>query len=143
LEGKEELLKFASLKSIITAMEYVIVKIGGSQYQVTAGDELEVEKLNVKKGKTIEFDEVFLLVKKGKVKIGRPLVKGVKVKARVLDHFKGKKIRVATYKAKSRYRRVKGHRKHLTKIRIEKIGDTKRHEKGDTKHTKKETREKR
>lgn len=102
-------------------VKYAVVKIGGSQFKVAVGDELNVEKLEAEKGKTVEFDEVLLLVADEKVKIGRPLVKGAKVKAKILDQVKGKKIRVATYKAKSRYRRVKGHRKLLTKIRIESI----------------------
>lgn len=101
--------------------QYAVVKINGSQHKVAVGDELAVEKINVEKGKTIELDEVLLLVADQKVKIGQPLVKGAKVKVKVLDQIKGEKIRVAVYKAKSRYRRVKGHRKQLTKIRIEKI----------------------
>lgn len=101
--------------------EYAVVKIGGSQFRVAVGNELTVEKLDVEKGKAVEFDEVLLLVTDEKIRIGQPFVKGVKVKAKVLDQIKGKKIRVATYKAKSKYRRVKGHRKLLTKIRIEKM----------------------
>jgi len=62
-----------------------------------------------------------LLVDGEKANIGQPLIKNAQVKAKILDQFKGKKIRVATYKAKSRYRRVKGSRPQLTKIKIEKI----------------------
>lgn len=102
-------------------MKYAVVKIGGSQYKVAEGDEIEVEKIEGDKGKTIEFDQVLLLVDEAKVKIGKPFIKGVEVKAKILDQFKGKKIRVATYKAKSRYRRVKGHRKQLTRVKISSI----------------------
>lgn len=101
--------------------KYAVVKMGSSQFKVAVGDELAVEKIEAEKGKTVEFNEVLLLVAEKKVKIGRPFLKGAKVKTKVLDQVKGKKIRVATYKAKSRYRRVKGHRKLLTKIRIEEI----------------------
>ena len=102
-------------------MAYAIVKIGGSQYKVSVGDELDVEKLEGKKGDKITFGEVLLLSQADKLKLGKPLVKGATVEAEILEQFKGKKIRVATFKAKSRYRRVKGHRKHLTKIKIKKI----------------------
>lgn len=102
-------------------MKYAVVKIGGSQYKVAEGDEFEVEKIEGEKGNSIELKEVLLLVKEGKVKIGKPYLPGVKVKGKILDQIKSPKIRVATYKAKSRYRSVKGHRKLLTRIKIEKI----------------------
>ena len=100
--------------------KYAIVKIGGSQYKVTEGDELEVDKIEGEKGKAVNLDEVLLLVDE-EIKIGEPLVKGTQIKAKIIEQFKGDKIRVATYKAKSRYRRVKGFRPLLTKIKIEKI----------------------
>ncbi len=101
--------------------KYAIVKIAGFQYKVAEGDELKVNKLNSGKGKSITFEEVLLIAGDSQVKIGQPLVKGAQVKAKVLEELKGKKIRVATYKAKSRQRRVKGFRPLLTRIKIEKI----------------------
>lgn len=105
--------------------QYAVVKIGGSQFKVAIGDELVVDKLEAKKGEEVDFDEVLLLVENEKMKIGQPKVRGVKVKAKILEQVKGKKIRAATYKAKSRYRRVKGFRPLLTKIKIEGIAITK------------------
>lgn len=102
-------------------MKYAVVKIGGSQYKVSQNDVIDVDKITEKKDDFVEFNEVLLLVDDGKVKIGNPLVKEAKVKAKIVDQIKGKKISVATYKAKSRYRRVKGFRPLLTKIKIEKI----------------------
>lgn len=102
-------------------MRYAVIRTGGKQYRVAEGDEIEVDKLEVEKGKPFTFDEVLLLVDEDKAKVGQPLVKGVKVKAKIVDQVKGKKIRVATYKAKARYRRVKGFRPLLTKVKIEKI----------------------
>ncbi|OGV89706.1 50S ribosomal protein L21, partial [Microgenomates group bacterium RBG_19FT_COMBO_39_10] len=69
----------------------------------------------------IIFDKILLLVDEKKKLLGQPLVKGVKVTAEIIEQFKDKKIRVATYKAKSRYRKVKGHRSQLTRIKISKI----------------------
>ena len=101
--------------------KYAIVKIAGFQYKVAEGDELEVNKIDSEKDKNITFEEVLLIAGDGQLKIGQPLIKGAQVKAKILEQFKGKKIRVATYKAKSRQRRVKGFRPLLTKIKIEKI----------------------
>lgn len=102
-------------------MKYAVIRTGGKQYRVAEGDKIEVDKLEIEKGESFTFDEVLLLVDGEKVKVGQPLVKGVKVKAKVVDQIKGKKIRVATFKAKSRYRRVKGFRSRLTKVKIGKI----------------------
>lgn len=99
-------------------MKYAIIKIGGKQYKICEGDEIEIEKIDTPEGRTTTFDNVLLLVSDKKVKIGRPKVASAKVKAKVTSHFKDKKIRVATYKAKSRYRRVKGHRQQLTRVKI-------------------------
>lgn len=102
-------------------MEYAVVKIGGSQYKVSEGEEFEAGKVEGEKGKKLIFTDVLLVVDEEKVSIGQPLVNKAKVTAEIIDQYKGKKIRVATYKAKSRYRRVKGFRPYLTKIKIEKI----------------------
>lgn len=102
-------------------MKYAIVEIKGKQYPIKEGEEIEVEKIEGEKGKKITFEKVLLIVEEKKKQIGTPLVKGAKITAEILDQFKGKKIRVATYKAKSRYRRVIGHRAQLTRIKINKI----------------------
>ncbi|MBU3956906.1 50S ribosomal protein L21 [Patescibacteria group bacterium] len=102
-------------------MKYVVVEINGSQYKVAEGEELAVDKIESEKGKKLTFDKVLLIVDEKKRQIGSPLVKGAKVTAEILEQFKDKKIRVATYKAKSRYRRVIGHRSQLTRIKINKI----------------------
>ncbi len=101
--------------------KYVIVKIGGTQYKASEGDELQVDKIVGEKGKAVSFNEVLLLVEEEKIKIGEPVIKEAQVKAKIVEQFKGEKIRVATFKAKSRSRRVKGFRAQLTKIKIEKI----------------------
>lgn len=102
-------------------MKYAVVEINGSQYKVVEGEELAVDKIGSEKGKKLTFDKVLLIVDEKKRQIGNPLVKRAKVTAEILEQFKDKKIRVATYKAKSRYRRVIGHRSQLTRIKINKI----------------------
>ena len=123
-------------------MKYAVVKIGGSQYKVSEGSQLEVDRLPQKEGETVELSEVLLVVDEGQVKIGQPIVSDTHVKAKVLTHLKGEKIRVARFRAKSRSRKVRGFRAALTKIKIEKIGTSevskkKREKKMPVKKTKK------
>jgi large subunit ribosomal protein L21 len=97
-----------------------VIKTGGKQYKVKKGDKINVEKLDEKEGKTIKIKDVFLVAdEKGKdVKIGTPTVKGAVVEAKVLEHGKGKKVRVIKYKPKIRYRKEYGHRQPYTKLEI-------------------------
>lgn len=120
-------------------MKYAVVKIGGTQYKVGEGEELTVDRLPQKEEEIVNFPEVFLLVDDGQVKIGQPIISGVAVDAKVVSHLKGEKIRVARFKAKSRYRRVKGFRAALTKIRIEKIATTEAQKSVETLKLKKKT----
>lgn len=102
-------------------MKYAVIRTGGKQYKVNEGDVLKVEKLPKKAGEVVEFDQVLLVVDEGKILVGQPLVEKAKVKAKILQHYRGPKIRIAKFKAKSGYRRVKGHRQELSEIRVEKI----------------------
>jgi large subunit ribosomal protein L21 len=102
-------------------MNYAILSLQGHQYQVQEGQELTVDKLSGEPGEQLTLDQVLLSVNNDQRQLGQPYVENAQVKAKILEQFKGKKIRVATYKAKSRYRRVKGHRSLLTKLLIEKI----------------------
>jgi large subunit ribosomal protein L21 len=101
-------------------MKYAVVKIQGKQYKVSEGDCLEVERIDKIKG-SVFFTEVLLVVSPQKILIGQPRVEGAKVTGLILEHFRGPKIRVAKYKAKSRYRKVVGHRQELTRIKITEI----------------------
>ncbi len=100
---------------------YAIIKTGGKQYKVAEGDVILVEKLSAEEGASVVFDEVLTVVNDGDVKVGKPLVEGAKVTAKVEAQGKGKKIRVFKYKAKSNYRKRQGHRQPYTKVTIEKI----------------------
>lgn len=100
---------------------YAIIKTGGKQYRVAEGDSVIIEKLTAEEGSEVTFDEVVTVVKDDEVLIGKPLVAGAKVTAKVDSHGKGKKIRIFKYKAKSNYRRRQGHRQPYTKVLIEKI----------------------
>ena len=95
---------------------YAIIKTGGKQYRVSEGDVLNIEKLDVEAGSEVVFDEVLT-----DVKIGKPVVDGAKVTAKVVEHGKAEKIFVFKYKAKSNYRKRQGHRQPFTKVEISKI----------------------
>jgi large subunit ribosomal protein L21 len=97
---------------------YAIIESCGKQYKVTEGDVIFFEKLDVEEGKKVTFDKVVLVSDDGKVEVGTPYVKGVKVEGKVVSHGKGKKIIVYKYKAKKNYRRTQGHRQPYTKVEI-------------------------
>lgn len=102
-------------------MKYAIVKTGGKQYKVSVGDELLVDRISTD-GENVLLPDVLLVVDGADVTVGTPTISGVSVKAEVLGDIKGKKIRVAKFKAKARYRRVRGFRPMHTKLKIEAIG---------------------
>ena len=101
-------------------MKYAIFQTAGKQYQVKIGDELDLEKISAPKKKII-FDQLLLLRDDKKTILGTPFIKNASIEAEIIDQIKAPKIRTAVYKAKSRYRRVKGHRQHLTRVKITRI----------------------
>lgn len=102
-------------------MSYAVVKVQGKQHRVEEGDEIVVDKLSKEEGEKFVTSQVLLTSKGDQVKIGQPLVEKASVSFVVKKHQKAPKIRVATYKAKARQRRVIGHRQHQTVLVVEKI----------------------
>ena len=100
---------------------YAIIATGGKQYRVSEGDVLYIEKIDAEVGSTVSFD-VLLVENNGDVKVGTPVVEGVKVEGKVVAQTRGEKIIVFKYKAKKNYRRKQGHRQPYTKVEITKIG---------------------
>lgn len=100
---------------------YAIIRTGGKQYQVEAGDRLRVEKLEGDVGATVELEEVLLLVDGESVQIGRPLVEGAKVTATIVEQGRQKKIIVFKKKRRKGYQVKKGHRQFYTALNIETI----------------------
>lgn len=100
---------------------FAVLKTGGKQYKVQAGDVLRVEKLAADAGDTIQFDEVLMLGGDAPV-VGAPLVEGAAVKAEVIDQIKGEKlINFVKRRRKHSSKRTKGHRQKLTLVRITEI----------------------
>jgi large subunit ribosomal protein L21 len=96
------------------------VQTGGKQYKVREGDLIRVEKLPAEAGSEVTLDEVLMVVG-DETKIGKPLIAGASVTARVQRIAKAKKIIVFKYKAKKNYRKKTGHRQPFTELLIEKI----------------------
>ncbi|OGN07417.1 MAG: 50S ribosomal protein L21 [Candidatus Yanofskybacteria bacterium RIFCSPHIGHO2_02_FULL_38_22b] len=106
-------------------MSFAVIKTGGKQYKVQEGDTLSVEKLSSDNRQAtsdkVVFDQVLLWANDKDVKVGKPLVSGVKVEAKIVEEGKGKKKMVFRYKSKTRRRKKKGHRQLYTKVQIIKI----------------------
>lgn len=110
---------------------YAVIKTGGKQYKVSEGEILEIDKIEGKKDQKINFSDVLLVADGDKVEIGQPQVPEAKVTAKIIDQVQGEKIRVARFKSKVRYRKVRGFRAQLTKVKIEKIETSKPQETSD------------
>lgn len=100
---------------------YAIIESGNKQYRVREGDVIQVDLMSHPIGTQVEIDRVLLLANDSGVKVGRPLVEGAKVIARVEALEKGEKLLVWKYRPKQRYRRRRGHRQLFSRLRIEKI----------------------
>ncbi len=100
---------------------FAVIKTGGKQYKVEEGDVICVEKLNIEKEKKVTFDEVLLVEDEGKTLIGTPFVENALVRADVIENFKDKKVLVFKKKRRKQYRKTRGHRQELTRIKIEEI----------------------
>lgn len=102
-------------------MPFAIVQTGGKQHRVEPGQTIEVEKLPVAEGETVELTDVLLVSDDTGVRQGQPLIEGAKVVGRVVKQARGPKIIVFKYKPKVRYRKKTGHRQAITRIAIEDI----------------------
>ena len=100
---------------------YAVLVTGGKQYRVQEGDVLFVEKLNAEVETTVELDQILAVGKEEGLVVGKPLVEGAKVVAKVLAQGKARKVVVFKFKRKLDYRKKQGHRQAYTKIQIEKI----------------------
>ena len=100
---------------------YAIIETGGKQYKVNPGQTIDVGRLDVAEGKTVELDRVLLIGDIDRLVVGTPTIDGAKVVATSQGEGKGKKIIVFKYKSKVRYRKKTGHRQPYTRLVIDKI----------------------
>ena len=97
---------------------YAVIKTGGKQYRVKAGDVLVVEKLGGEPGSSVAFDEVLMLGDDGAVVVGAPTVAGASVSATLIETRKGEKIKVFKKIRRQGYRRTRGHRQFQSVLRV-------------------------
>ncbi len=101
---------------------YAIVEIAGQQFKVQKDQKLFVHRLEAAEGDKVSFDKVMLTDDNGKVTVGAPVIEGVAVNAKVLQHLKGDKVIVFKKKRRKGYQKSNGHRQYLTELVIERIG---------------------
>ena len=99
-------------------MKHAVIVTGGKQYRVAVDDVIYAEKLDVKEGDTVTFDQVLAVVDENSTVIGTPVVAGAAVTATVEKNGKSPKVRVYKMKPKKGYRRTQGHRQPYTKLKI-------------------------
>ena len=100
---------------------YAIIRTGGKQYRVQAGDVVRVEHLDGDLGSTVTLDDVLLLGGDQGVRVGTPRVESATVVGTVVEQGRGAKIRVFKYKKRKHYRRTRGHRQSFTAVRIDQV----------------------
>lgn len=101
---------------------YAVIRTGGKQYRVAQGDKLRVEKLTAEDGADITFDEVMMLADGDRVQVGSPLLPGQQVKAQVIGHGRGKKVKIVKFRRRKHHLKRQGHRQAFTEVRITGIG---------------------
>jgi large subunit ribosomal protein L21 len=100
---------------------YAVIRTGGKQYKVEVGDLIDVERLDGDDGASLELEPLLVVDDDGKVTSAADELAKAKVTASVVAQHRGKKIRVFTYKSKTRQRRTLGHRQSLTRLKVETI----------------------
>jgi large subunit ribosomal protein L21 len=103
-------------------MAYAIIRSGGKQYRVSPGQTIAVERLEAEAGEKVTFEDIVLFADGTTVTAGDPIVSGAKVTGEVIEQFRDKKVIAFKYRRRKGYHRTVGHRRALTRVRIEAIG---------------------
>lgn len=99
---------------------HAVIRTGGKQYLVAAGQTITIERLTTEPGKTVRFDEILMLADK-EATLGNPIVKGAVVEGTVVEHGRADKVIGVKFHNKVRYHRKYGHRQHQTTVTITKV----------------------
>lgn len=100
---------------------YAVIKTGGKQYKVAVGEKLKVEQIPADIDSQIVLEEVLMVADGEQVVVGTPLISGAAVKATVVSHGRGDKIRIFKMRRRKHYQKHQGHRQNYTEIRIDEI----------------------
>ena len=97
---------------------YAVIKAGGKQYRVASGEKLKIETIAAEIGSEIVLDEILMIADGENVTLGTPTLAGASVKAKVLAHGRGDKVRIFKMRRRKHYRKSQGHRQNYTEIEI-------------------------
>ena len=97
---------------------YAVIKTGGKQYRVVAGEKLKVEQIPADIGQEIILDQVLMVGVGADVKVGAPLVAGATVSAKVVSHGRAEKVKIFKLRRRKHYQKHQGHRQNYTEIEI-------------------------
>ena len=100
---------------------YAVVKTGGKQYKVAPGEKLKVEQIPADVGAEVILDQVLMVGEGESVRLGQPVVTGVSVKATVVSHGRGEKVKIFKMRRRKHYQKHQGHRQNYTELRIDGI----------------------
>ena len=100
---------------------YAVIKTGGKQYRVSAGQKLKVEQIPAEVGAEITLDQVLMVGEGESVKVGAPLVAGASVKCTVVSHGRHDKVKIFKMRRRKHYQKHQGHRQNYTELRIDTI----------------------
>ncbi len=100
---------------------YAIIQIGGKQYKIKKGDNINIEKINLPVGKNFFLKNIIMLYHKKKIIFNKKNTSHYKIKAKIIKHIKNKKIKIIKFKRRKHYKKIMGHRQKLTKIKIKSI----------------------
>ncbi|HSN62729.1 MAG: 50S ribosomal protein L21 [Azonexus sp.] len=100
---------------------YAVIKTGGKQYRVCAGQKLKVEQIPAEVGAEITLDQVLMVGEGESVKVGAPLVAGASVKCTVVSHGRHDKVKIFKMRRRKHYQKHQGHRQNYTELRIDTI----------------------
>jgi len=100
---------------------YAVIKTGGKQYRVSAGQKLKVEQIPAEVGAEVTLDQVLMVGEGESVKVGAPLVAGASVKATVVSHGRHDKVKIFKMRRRKHYQKHQGHRQNYTELRIDTI----------------------
>ena len=100
---------------------YAVIKTGGKQYKVAPGQKLKVEQIPADVGAQVILDQVLMVGDEASVRLGQPTVAGASVKATVLSHGRGEKLRIFKMRRRKHYQKHQGHRQGYTELQIDGI----------------------
>lgn len=97
---------------------YAVFQSGGKQHRVSEGQVIRLEKLEVETGSEIVFDKVLMVANGENIQVGAPFVEGATVKAEIVEHGRGDKIKIVKFRRRKHYRKQQGHRQWFTDVKI-------------------------